>query len=79
MTADETLAHPQTAALNVVREVGDGKMRVRAFPARYSRLRPRLHATAPRLGEHTEAIAAEAGFTTAAAERMLAAAGKDEG
>ncbi len=78
MTADRTLAHPQTAALGIVREVEDGggrKARARAFPARFSRLQPSLHGTAPRLGEHTLAIAAEAGFVPADIERLVAAGG----
>jgi crotonobetainyl-CoA:carnitine CoA-transferase CaiB-like acyl-CoA transferase len=36
--ADETIAHPQVASLGLLRECGS--MRVRAFPARFSRLRP---------------------------------------
>jgi crotonobetainyl-CoA:carnitine CoA-transferase CaiB-like acyl-CoA transferase len=36
--ADETIAHPQVASLGLLRE--SGPMRVRAFPARFSRLRP---------------------------------------
>ncbi len=64
MSADETLAHPQTAALNIVREVpgSDGKQtKVRAFPAHFSRLQPKISGIAPALGEHTRAIAKEAG------------------
>lgn len=65
MGADEAMAHPQTAALNIVREVAarDGAhARVRAFPVLFSRTRPEVHAVAPRLGEHSSEIAAEAGF-----------------
>ncbi len=84
VTADETMAHPQTAALGIVREVetGDGgRTKVRAFPARFSAAAPRLQGKAPGLGEHTEAIAAEAGITgadfSAIVERggLLASAG----
>jgi crotonobetainyl-CoA:carnitine CoA-transferase CaiB-like acyl-CoA transferase len=62
---DQTLAHPQTQALDMVQEVeDDGKARrVRRFPARFSALRPKLHGHAPRLGEHTRQIAAELGMS----------------
>lgn len=68
---DETLAHPQTQALDVVREVEHaGKARkVRRFPARFSKLEPRLASRAPRLGEHTRSIAAELGLS---ADEVLA-------
>jgi len=63
--ADEALAHPQTAALGIVQEVTTregAKAKVRAFPARFSGMTPQLKGSAPLLGEHNEAIAAEAGF-----------------
>ena len=61
---DQTLEHAQTKALGVLQEVeSDGKMRtVRRFPARFSSLRPQLHARAPRLGEHTREVALELGL-----------------
>lgn len=73
MRADETLAHPQTAALNIVREVpgqGAAKHRVRAFPARYSRLKTELHAQAPSLGQHAREIVRQAGFDDAEWARL---------
>lgn len=72
---DQTLQHPQTAALGVLREVagpGGKRTRIRAFPARFSRLRPATDAPAPRLGEHTAAIAGEAGIDGAGVRRMIA-------
>ncbi|MBI4195054.1 MAG: CoA transferase [Betaproteobacteria bacterium] len=75
LRADETLAHPQTRALDIVREVdaGDGrKARIRAFPARFSRLRPALRGNAPLRGEHTAEIASELGFDSATLDRLLA-------
>ena len=61
---DQTLTHPQTQALEVVQEVtSEGKARkVRRFPARFSKLRPKVHARAPRLGEHSGQIARELGM-----------------
>lgn len=62
---DQTLNHPQTAALGVLNEVDGpegGRTRIRAFPARFSRLRPATDIPAPRLGEHTTVIAGEAGI-----------------
>lgn len=62
---DQALAHPQTQALDIVREVDGGgrKRKVRRFPARFSRLRPRLNDRAPALGEHTREIAGEMGLS----------------
>ena len=60
--ADNTLEHAQTEALGIVRDVaagGGATVRVRAFPARFSNLKPELKAIAPALGEHTNAILAE--------------------
>ncbi|MDH3288682.1 MAG: CoA transferase [Betaproteobacteria bacterium] len=78
MSADETMAHPQTAALGIVNEVEtrEGhKTRVRAFPARFSRLKPQTKGRAPDLGEQTEAIAAEAGITGPAFRKMVESGG----
>lgn len=60
--ADQALAHAQTQALGVVREVpaaGGATVRVRAFPARFSKTQPELKGHAPALGEHTDSVAAE--------------------
>lgn len=72
MRADETVAHPQTQALNIVREVAaaGGKAAVRAFPARFSRLVPRLNGRAPKLAEHTAEVAAELGIQAVDFERL---------
>jgi crotonobetainyl-CoA:carnitine CoA-transferase CaiB-like acyl-CoA transferase len=71
MHADETLAHPQTAALHIVHEVpaGGASARVRAFPARFSGGAPPLRGNAPALGQHGSAIAREAGLSR---DEMLA-------
>jgi crotonobetainyl-CoA:carnitine CoA-transferase CaiB-like acyl-CoA transferase len=62
---DQTLTQPQTQALAIVREVDSGgrKRKVRRFPARFSRLQPKLHERAPGLGEHTREIAAQLGLS----------------
>jgi len=60
--ADQALAHAQTQALGVVREVpaaGGATVRVRAFPARFSKTQTELKGHAPALGEHTDSVAAE--------------------
>ncbi|HEX7128048.1 MAG TPA: CaiB/BaiF CoA-transferase family protein, partial [Thermodesulfobacteriota bacterium] len=78
MRADQTLAHPQTAALGIVREVETaegGTAKVRAFPARYSRSTPGLRGRAPGLGEHAAAIAAEVGIPAEELERLRRAGG----
>ncbi len=63
--AKETLAHPQTKGLNIVRTVpgrtAGESHQVRAFPARFSRLQPGVPGVAPQLGEHTREVAAEHG------------------
>ena len=72
--ADQALAHPQTKALGILREVAGprgGMVPLRAFPARFSRLRPGVDTPAPRLGEHTAAVAAEAGLSPADIARMI--------
>lgn len=72
--ADETLAHPQTAALDIIRTVKDRngeQAKVRAFPAHFSRLRPRIDAAVPGLGEHVRAVALEVGITVAALDDMV--------
>lgn len=59
---DQALVHPQTQALGLVRKVpadhtaDAAQVAVRAFPARFSRLRPHTHGAAPKLGQHTQEI-----------------------
>jgi crotonobetainyl-CoA:carnitine CoA-transferase CaiB-like acyl-CoA transferase len=64
-SADAAIRHPQTAALGIVQSVPAGagaEVRVRAFPARFSRLKPQLKGNAPALGEHTASVRAECGL-----------------
>ena len=74
MRADETVAHPQTTALGIVQEVAgsDGnRQRVRGFPVRFSRLKPQIYGTAPRLGEHTAEVVRGAGFAEEIVSRLV--------
>lgn len=76
--ADEAIRHPQTTALDVVRKVpgSDGQeIEIRAFPARFSHLKPEHQGRAPRLGEHGQAIAQAAGFDAAAIAALQAEGG----
>lgn len=74
VTADETLAHPQTAALGIVREVetrDGGRAQARTFPARFSGGAAPLQGRTPDFGEHTAEIAAEAGIDGAEYAAMV--------
>ena len=64
ISAAEMLAHPQTLAMEFIRQVkaGDGSARrVRGFPARFSRMQTATGVKAPDLGQHTSSVLAEAG------------------
>ncbi len=66
MRADETMVHPQTQALGLVREVEAGageKVAVRAFPARFSRSATRTEGVAPQLGGDPSGWAASWGLS----------------
>ena len=58
-------ADPQTRARGMIREAGgteDGPMRVIGHPVKYSDAETPIRRAAPRLGQHTEEVLAEAGF-----------------
>ena len=59
--ADQTLAHPQTQALDIIKQIkgAGGPAQLRKFPARFSRSKPGVDTGAPGLGEHTAEIVAE--------------------
>lgn len=63
-TAAEALEHEQTKALGIVVEApaGDGTVKVRAFPGKFSGMTPAVHGNAPALGADTAAVLAEIGF-----------------
>ncbi len=76
--ADETLAHPQSAALEIVRTVTDrngNAAKVRAYPAHFSSLKPKVEGVVPMLGEHTRSVAAEVGIAGAAYDAIVRDAG----
>lgn len=83
MSADEALAHAQTEALEIVREVpldGTGRVtKITAFPARFSRMRAHHRGQAPWLGEHTAVVAAECGLAPEAVAALQAAGGLASG
>ena len=70
---DQTLSHPQAQALGLLQEIEreNRKDRHRNYPARFSRTTIKKLAQAPGLGEHTNAIAAELGLSTASASDLL--------
>lgn len=69
---DTTLAHAQTAALDLLQEMKNGSRtdRFRKFPARFSALKTKALGRAPKLGEHTKQIAEELGLSGAALDEM---------
>jgi crotonobetainyl-CoA:carnitine CoA-transferase CaiB-like acyl-CoA transferase len=60
LTHDELMREPQVAALDIVRQVEEhgASVPVLDFPVRFSVSSTRLNGNAPRLGEHTELVAA---------------------
>lgn len=59
----EALEDPQVKHRNMVVEIGKDRMRVIGSPYKLSLTPPRLESPPPRLGEHTEDLLREAGFT----------------
>jgi len=59
-THDELMREPQVAKLEIVTRVGAGEgMATLAFPVKFGGTPTRVEGTAPRLGEHTRAVADE--------------------
>jgi crotonobetainyl-CoA:carnitine CoA-transferase CaiB-like acyl-CoA transferase len=59
-THDELMREPQVAALGIVTRVGEGAgIPTLGFPVKFSSTPTRVEGTAPRLGEHTRAVADE--------------------
>ncbi len=65
MSHRELFDEPQVQACEVVREVDQGKEKVRAldFPVRFSGSKPVLRGQAPGFGEHTQLVATELGLS----------------
>jgi crotonobetainyl-CoA:carnitine CoA-transferase CaiB-like acyl-CoA transferase len=70
---DEMSAHPAVAASLWDQPLRDARLRTVAPPVRLSSAPPLAPRPAPALGEHTDAVLAEAGFTRADIERMRGA------
>lgn len=74
MSAEEAINHPQTQALGIVRELriaNHKSVKVRGFPARFSRLSPATLGNAPTLGEHNVSINAAIDRATWPSEHAL--------
>ncbi|MCJ2071695.1 CoA transferase [Methylobacterium sp. J-030] len=66
---------PQTLAREMVVEVDHprvGRMKTLGLPVKFSETPGRVHGPAPLLGEHSRAILAEAGYTTAEIDGLIA-------
>jgi crotonobetainyl-CoA:carnitine CoA-transferase CaiB-like acyl-CoA transferase len=70
---DELAAHPAVAAALCEQPTRGGRLRTVGPPVRLSATPPRAPARSPALGEHTDEVLGEAGFTRADIERMRAA------
>jgi len=71
----EIVADPHLAAIGYFREVehpSEGRIRSMAVPSEWSESEPEYRRHAPRLGEHTRELLAQAGLTQEAIEAMLA-------
>jgi crotonobetainyl-CoA:carnitine CoA-transferase CaiB-like acyl-CoA transferase len=75
LTRNQVIRHPQVAALGLVVEAEHkeaGRLRQTRAAARFSRTPAEIRHGAPALGEHTEKILAELGYTPAEAETLRA-------
>jgi crotonobetainyl-CoA:carnitine CoA-transferase CaiB-like acyl-CoA transferase len=70
---DEMSAHATVAAELLDQPLGSARLRTVAPPIKLAGSRPETARPAPALGEHTDAVLAEAGFTRADIDRMRGA------
>ncbi|MDA8110541.1 MAG: CoA transferase [Betaproteobacteria bacterium] len=72
---DDIVADPHLAAIGYFREVEhptEGRLRSLAVPSEWSESAPEYRRHAPRLGEHTRELLAEAGLAAEEIERLIA-------
>jgi crotonobetainyl-CoA:carnitine CoA-transferase CaiB-like acyl-CoA transferase len=76
LTRNQVMRHPQVAALGLVVETDHpaaGRLRQTRAAARFSGTPPEIRRGAPRLGEHTQEVLAELGYSAAEIEALEAA------
>lgn len=72
-TLDQTLNDPQTASLSIIQRMSHtklGDIPVIGMPLEFSRLEPGIHRSAPLLGEHTNQVLAELGYSAEEISRL---------
>jgi crotonobetainyl-CoA:carnitine CoA-transferase CaiB-like acyl-CoA transferase len=75
LTRNQVIRHPQVEALGLVVETDHpaaGRLRQTRAAARFSRTSPEIRRGAPRLGEHTQEVLAELGYSAAEIDTLEA-------
>ena len=75
-TVDEALRHPQVVARGMVAELDHptaGKVRTVGSPLKLSGTPTRIHTAPPVLGQHTDEVLAETGYTASEIAELHAA------